>query len=260
MNLNSHESMPRRGKTRQILGVNFFTDTRDAAITQAMQGGLAVWPSGPGLGVDLIRSQTYRDALVAADMVLVDSGALFLFWRLFTGEWIQKHSGLTFLRAILQQADFKQPGAVFWVMPSEDDQQRNLRWLESQGLYSSPEDCYVAPFYRPDAIVDNLLLQKIESRRPRIVMIAIGGGVQEQLGHFLRRDLSYRPSIFCLGAAIAFLTGGQAKIPVWADELLLGWLLRVVYSPRRYAKRYWQAWGLFPKLWRYREKMPPLRE
>ncbi len=50
--------------------------------------------------------------------------------------------------------------------------------------------------------------------------------MQERLGYALRKQLSYKPAILCLGAAIAFLSGGQANIPNWADRLMLGWLFR----------------------------------
>ena len=49
------------------------------------------------------------------------------------------------------------------------------------------------------------------------------------------------PSILCTGAAIAFLTGGQATIPKWADRLYLGWLFRILQSPSKYFYRYLQA-------------------
>ena len=39
------------------------------------------------------------------------------------------------------------------------------------------------------------------ARKPKVVMMAIGGGVQERLGYALRRQLSYKPAILCLGAA-----------------------------------------------------------
>ena len=52
---------------------------------------------------------------------------------------------------------------------------------------------------------------------------------------------SQLPAILCTGAAIAFLTGGQATIPKWADRLYLGWLFRILQSPRKYFYRYLQA-------------------
>ncbi len=224
-----------------------------------MEGGLVVAPSGPGLAVDLVNSQAYRDAVSSADLVLVDSSALVLFWRLFSGVKLSRISGLMFLREFLRQEELKAPGAVFWVMPSGEEARRNAGWLQSRGFRSSPGDFYVAQFYGGGALADPELLAIIESRKPRVVMLAIGGGVQERLGHFLVQRLSYRPGVLCLGAAIAFLNGGQARIPAWADTFMIAWLVRVLSSPRRFAGRYWKAWALFPLLWRNRERMPPLR-
>jgi UDP-N-acetyl-D-mannosaminuronic acid transferase (WecB/TagA/CpsF family) len=78
------------------------------------------------------------------------------------------------------------------------------------------------------------------------VILNVGGGVQEQLGCWPKQRLSYTPAIVCTGAAIAFITGGQASIPPWADRLYLGWLLRILSNPRSYTKRYVQALALVP--------------
>jgi len=83
-----------------------------------------------------------------------------------------------------------------------------------------------------------------------------GGGTQERLGAYLKQNLSYRPSIHCIGAAIAFLSGDQVHIPVWADRLYLGWLYRCISEPRRYVPRYWDARKLVYLLIRYRERLP----
>lgn len=254
-----HAAQPVTGKRRRILGINFFNGPRSEAAEQAMQGALLVFPAAPGLAIDLVESQAYRDALTAADVVMVDSAALVLFWRALTGERLNRCNGLMFLRMFLPRQALKEQGASFWVMPSEEESRRNLAWLEGQGFRISPEDVYVAPHYGAGAITDERLLRQIESRNPKVVFLAIGGGVQERLGHYLKQRLSSRPGIVCIGAAIAFLTGGQANIPAWTDAYMLAWLVRILYSPRRYTKRYWKAFGLFPLLWKNREKMPPLR-
>jgi exopolysaccharide biosynthesis WecB/TagA/CpsF family protein len=250
---------PQGGRTSRILGIDFFSGPIDSAIARAMRGGLVLAPSAPGLSDDLVHSQAYRDAVADADLVLVDSSALTLFWRLFTGESLRRISGLMFIREFLRQPELKEPGAVFWVMPSDEEARRNIAWLAEQGFRSTHEDYYVAPRYGTGAIADEALLAFIDARRPRVVLLAIGGGVQERLGHLLKQRLPRGTSILCLGAAIAFLTGGQARIPAWADTIMLAWLVRVLHSPRRFARRYWKAWALFPLLWTNREKMPPLR-
>jgi len=68
--------------------------------------------------------------------------------------------------------------------------------------------------------------------------------------------LSYLPAIHCIGAAIAFLSGDQVHIPVWADSFYLGWLFRSISEPTRYIPRYWDARKLLPLMARYRDRLP----
>ena len=262
--------------TRRILGVNFFTGSLDLAVELALSGieveafpkairentqnaFLVVAPSAPGLAVDLVKSDSYRNALTTSEMALTDSGFMVLLWLALTGEKLPRHSGLKFIRAVLQRPELKNPGAVFWIMPSADEAARNRKWLVSEGFPVSDEDIYLAPKYPPvGALADLELLGRVKFRRPRLIVMGIGGGVQERLGLWLRERLDHHPSILCLGAAIAFLTGGQANIPPWADRLMLGWLLRLLSAPRRFWRRYWEALQLAPLIWRYRDKLPPL--
>ena len=106
---------------------------------------------------------------------------------------------------------------------------------------------------------DPALLDRLDLLRPQHVIATIGGGTQERLGLYLKRNLSYLPAIHCIGAAIAFLSGDQVYIPVWADKLYLGWLFRSVAEPRRYIPRYWAARKLFMLMIRYRDDLPALR-
>ncbi len=221
---------------------------------------LVVAPSAPGLAVDLVQSTAYREALTTADLVLTDSGYMVLLWRAFTGEKLPRHSGLKFLRAVLARPELKEPGAIFWVMPSSEEDVRNRSWLNAQGFPTTQEDTYIAPHYGSGGIEDCELLRRIEARRPKVVILAIGGGVQERLGFALRKQLkSCQPGILCLGAAIAFLTGGQANIPPWADKLVLGGLLRLLRNPRKFWRRYWEALPLAALIWNQRERLPALR-
>lgn len=252
------------GKSRhrvRILGVDFFTGATADAVAAAWHGGaLVLAPSGPGLAVDLVKSAAYREALTGAELNLTDSGLMLLMWRLKTGRKLPRLSGLGFLRALLATPDAKAAGAMFWVMPSEAEQAVNLRWLNASGIAATREDCYVAPCYGAGAIEDPDLVSRVRNRRPRVVIVCIGGGVQERLGWSLRTALDgdeNRPGIVCIGAAIGFLSGTQVAIPRWVDRWMLGWLWRIVSSPGRYAPRYWGALRLIWLTLRYGEEAPP---
>lgn len=249
---------PAPGPFRRILGVNFFVGTLAQATDLALAGGLVVAPSAPGLADDLVRSPSYREALSTADLAITDSGFMVLLWKKLTGEMLPRHSGLALIRSVLAREELKAPGAIFWVMPSAAEAARNLAWLRAQGFATTEDDVYLAPLYAPGPIEDAPLVARLRERRPRVIMLAIGGGVQERLGLALRAALPGRPAILCLGAAIAFLTGGQVPIPPWADRLFLGGVFRLASNPRRFWRRFWVARRLAPLLRRYRDRLPDL--
>ena len=117
---------------------------------------------------------------------------------------------------------------------------------------------YLAPLYRGE-IGDEALLQAIRDRQPRHIIVTLGGGTQERLGFYLKRNLHPVPAIHCIGAAIAFLSGDQVHIPMWADRLYLGWLFRCLSEPARYVPRYWSARKLVGMMLRYRDRLPVAR-
>ena len=119
----------------------------------------------------------------------------------------------------------------------------------------SEKDLHLAPFYGAETR-DPELLMKLEQRRPKHVVLGVGGGTQEPLGLYLKRNLSFRPAIRNFGAAIGFLSGDQVRIPVWVDELGLGWLWRSAWNPKRFGRRYWDARSVAALIVRYRDRLP----
>jgi len=245
---------------QRILGIEFSDLPLEELVDQALKGGLTVVPSGPGLAVDLRHNEEYQKALATADTVIADSGAMALFWRLFRGRRIRRISGLRFLSSLLQQSALHDPGATFWVHPSECQQLKNRKWLLDQGLPLADEDNYVAPMYPEYRLSDKKLWDQLSQRNPKAIILCIGGGVQERLGWWIREQYRVNkrncPAIICTGAAIGFLSGNQVHIPAWADRMYLGWLIRCLSEPRRYLPRYWSAVPLAYRIFRYKAEHP----
>jgi UDP-N-acetyl-D-mannosaminuronic acid transferase (WecB/TagA/CpsF family) len=246
------------GSSCRILGIEFFCGTAREAINRMRKGGLLVVPAAPALK-DLSHNGPYREALLNADMAITDSGFMVLIWNLVQRQKIARLSGLEYLRQLLREPDVRKPGNTLWIMASPQSAARNLAWLEGQGI-AVPEECiYLAPLYR-GSIDDPDLLRRLEQVKPGHVIVTVGGGTQERLGLYLKRNLSYLPAIQCIGAAIAFLSGDQVRIPMWADKLYLGWLFRTLSEPGRYLPRYWDARHLLNIMLTYRNELPPLIE
>lgn len=246
---------PRMPDQRTILGVRFFVGTAPEAVERIRGGGLLVVPAAPALK-DLGTQALYREALLNADLAIADSAYMVMIWNGLQGDSIRRLSGLEYLRELLRQPEVRHPGGALWVMAGRQSAERNLAWLRSQGI-EVPETCvYVAPIYASEEIEDMGLVERIQELRPHHVILTLGGGTQERLGFYLKRSLNYLPAIHCIGAAIAFLSGDQVRIPRWADRMYLGWLFRSISDPRRYVPRYWGARKLLYLLVRYRDRLP----
>jgi len=239
---------------RQILGVNFFVGEAGRAIELLANGGLLVVPAAPALK-NLSHDHAYREAIVQSDVALADSSLMVIVWNCLRRDKIRRLSGLEYLVELLTRPEVREPGGAFWIMAGQASARTNVVWLRQQGIEVLPEDVYLAPIYQ-GTIEDEPLLQAIRDRRPRHIVVTLGGGTQERLGFYLKRNLQPLPAIHCIGAAIAFLSGDQVHIPMWADRFYLGWLFRCVSEPGRYVPRYWAARKLIGLMLHYRERLP----
>ena len=239
----------------RILGIRFFSGDVQQAVTLAAHGGLIVFPSAPVL-VELPHDVESQRALSGADLAITDSGLMVLLWRYLKGDRLERVSGLAYLKQLMSLTDVRTPGKTFWIMPSDRALSLCQQWLREQGIDYRSEDFCVAPVYAPGRLSDAELAARLEPKAPRHIVIGLGGGTQERLGLYLKQTLPNNPSIHCIGAALAFLTGDQAPIPQWADRLFLGWLCRCVSNPARFVPRYWRARHLVGLVLKYGSEMP----
>lgn len=251
--------------TESVLGVHFFAGDVHAAVERMVRGGLLVVPAAPALK-DLQTQPAYRQALLEADLVIPDSAFMVLVWNHVIAPRLRRPklhrvSGLKYLRALLERPEVRAQGSTFWIMAGQRSAALNLSWLARQEIGVPESHVYNAPMYgaaEEGELTDPALLSVLHELRPAHIVVTLGGGTQERLGLYLRRHLRYTPGIHCIGAAIAFLSGDQVAVPVWADRLYLGWLMRVMDEPRRYGPRYWAARNLMQLMLRFGNALPPL--
>jgi UDP-N-acetyl-D-mannosaminuronic acid transferase (WecB/TagA/CpsF family) len=241
-----------------ILGVTYFNGSVEAVVKAGSSAGLVVVPSAPVI-VRMQEDTAHRESILNADLAVIDSGLMVLCWRFLTGERLVRVSGLAYLQALLGDPAFRALDDVAWIMPGAVALDTNLHWLQQAGHRTTREDCYVAPQYASAGPLEDLeLLNWVKARKPSHLIIALGGGVQERLGWYLKREGGHKMGIHCIGAAIGFISGEQTHIPVWADRFYLGWLFRSLFEPRRFIPRYFKAARLIRLLARYKHRLPPL--
>lgn len=184
-------------KSIQILGIPIYSGNVKECYEQLNKdGGLLTAPSGPGLA-NIPHDQVYYESVLNSDIIIPDSGYMVLVWNLLSREKLKRLSGLEFINYFVEAYPKEKEQRLMLVNPTPAEQQANLTYLNSIGISCTEQDCYIAPFYQAGQVKDEVLLQLIESRRPRWVLINIGGGTQEILGAYLKENLSYLPALIC---------------------------------------------------------------
>ena len=214
-------------------------------------GGLVLIPSGPGLA-SLNSEKNYHHALMDGDFVIFDSGYFCLLLRFIKKINVKKFSGYKFLKSFLNKRRYKKDLNFFLVEPNSDIAKINFNYFKKNNLFLNIGDQYISPIYNKENIYDDHLLRIIMKKKPKIILINLGGGIQEILGSYLKKNLEYKPIIICSGAAISFLTKQQANISPIVDKLYIGWLNRIFFNPKEYIGRYIKALKLIKLVLRNR--------
>ena len=222
-------------------GIRFLNgDYKDIKI-EFNKGGLMVVPAAPALNI-INKNKSYFEALQKSRFALLDSGYFCLLLKFIKNIHVKKFSGLKFLRCFLFDKTINKK-KLFLINPTKEDSDMNKAYLKKIGININ-DNYYNAPIYNSNNIKDNYLIKILKNKKPRYIIINLGGGTQEPLGQYLITKLNFKTSIFCTGAAISFLTERQAKIPEFFDYIYLGWLFRTLYNPKAFAKRYFKSLSL----------------
>ena len=182
-----------------IFGIKFFDINFDQFI-KLKQKGLIVFPAAPAL-CDINENKIYYQSLKNADIALFDSGYLVLLLRILKGLNISKFSGYKFLNFFFKHIKNQK---IFTVETDKKNAMINKNFLKKFKIQTKQFQ-YIAPFYKRNiSIEDATLLKILNKKKPKIILINLGGGIQEVLGSYLKNNLNYKPLIICTGAAISF--------------------------------------------------------
>jgi UDP-N-acetyl-D-mannosaminuronic acid transferase (WecB/TagA/CpsF family) len=231
-----------------LFNIRFLDANFSEIFNELEKGGSMVVPAAPALGT-IDTDKSYHQSLIDSHFAIFDSGFLCIALLLLKRVKVKKISGLAFMREFLNRINKFPNESIFLIDPTAEDSAANKGLVATYGYQLNSSHQYVAPVYKSVEIEDFELLNILSALKPKYIVLNLGGGVQEKLAAYLHRNLkTYNPSIICTGAAIAFLTGRQAKIPDIIDKLYLGWLARCISNYKRFVPRYIQGFKIAPML------------
>jgi UDP-N-acetyl-D-mannosaminuronic acid transferase (WecB/TagA/CpsF family) len=205
-----------------------------------MKGGYLVAPAASALS-RILENKIYHQSLIHSNIAIFDSGFFCILLRIFKFEKVEKLSGYKFLNKFLEKKEIKRK-KILCIDPTKNDSFINKNFLTK--LKFKDVSNYTAPIYKKGMINDSKLIKKINKIKPEIILINIGGEIQEILAYYIYKKIKFKTTIICTGAAIGFLTGSQAPINNFIDKIYLGWLLRILYNPRLFFLRTIKSFNL----------------
>ena len=211
--------------------IKFYSGNYDQIKHEFDKGGVLVAPAASALA-NIDTDKQYYSSLKNSKIAILDSGFFCILLRIFRFQKVKKLSGFLFLKTFLD--NFKNQQKILFIDPSKKSNILNIKFLKSKKIINFKT--YIAPNYNKK-FFDLKLLNLINNYKPKYIVINIGGGSQEPLAIYINKNIKYKVSIMCTGAALAFMTGEQAPINKFIDKIYLGWLTRIIWNPKLYLGR-----------------------
>ena len=205
--------------------------------------GLFIFPAGPALAT-IEKSNEYYKSIQKADFVFFDSGFFVLLLKIFKNINVNKFSGYKFLNLFFTYLKKNKKKSVFCIDPNLKFSKSNKFFFKNLGIQKIYN--YLAPKYNSNNLSDKKLLNLLKKVKPNFILTNIGGGTQEVLGLYIKKNLKFKTTILCTGGAISFFTGDQAPINSFIDKFYLGWFIRLIFNPLVFFKRYVFGLRLIP--------------
>ncbi len=198
--------------------------------------------------VQLRGNELFQATYHEASLVVADGLPLVLAGRVLGKAIPERVAGSDLVPALFAAVNSQQPMSVFLLGAAPGVAQRAALHIESTwpdvriaGLYSPPLG------FEHDERENQLILDKIHSANPDILIIGLGAPKQELWVHAHYHQLRAKVAI-CAGATIDFLAGEKKRAPRWAQKLGLEWCHRMLSDPRRLVGRYARDAWVFPQL------------
>jgi len=191
--------------------------------------GYLVAPAASSL-INIEKDNHYLKALQKSSVAILDSGFFCLLILFLKLKQVKKFSVFEFINLFLHDENLKR-FKILSLEPSIRILKLNKYFLQSKSFKFKKH--YLCPIYKQDLFYDKKLINLIIKYKPKIIIINIGGGVQEKLALYIKNNSSWKTSIFCTGAALSFFsdTSNFFKINFLIDKLYLGWLVRSLNNP-----------------------------
>ena len=177
-----------------------------------------------------------RDYYGIADYIHIDGMALVLLGKLFRLPCKRKHrvTYADWVWSLIAKAS-KQGWRILYLGSKPGIADKGAQILQNK--YPGLQMVTVNGYFDPNSPENQVILNRINSYQPHILMVGMGMPRQEQwiLDNIEKIETN---AILPSGACIDYVAGAVATPPRWMGKLCVEWLYRLINEPKRLWKRY----------------------
>lgn len=196
--------------------------------------------------VHLRQRPEFRAAYRRARFVTADGFPIVVLSRLL-GTPISRTTGADLVEPVCKEAQAK--GLPIFLLGSND----HTLSLTARRLSERFRGLKVAGYYAPGPNFDpysseaDLAIENIRASGAKLCFIALGAPRQEVFAARCLDKLN-GTGMLCIGAALDFIAGTQARAPSLTQKMGLEWAWRMLREPRRLGPRYARCMAVVPRL------------
>ena len=228
----------------EFFKIKFINDNYQFIIKYLLKKkGYLVAPAASSLA-NIDKDNHYLKALQKSSVAIFDSGYFCILILLFKLKRVNKFSGFKFINFFLNDEN-KKNYKILSLESSIENLNKN-KYIFKQKKFKFIRQ-YLCPIYKQDLFHDKKLINLIINYKPKIIIINIGGGVQEKLALYIKNSSSWKTSILCTGAAMSFISDSSKFLNInnFYDKIYMGWLVRSINNPSFFYRRVLKSMRLF---------------
>ncbi len=229
-----------RQNTVTVLGYSVYAGTRDY-FADGVKGVVATL--NPHSYVIARRDEQFREALMAADLLIPDGTGIQLAAKVLRGRRIEKIAGSDLHEVIIESLG-RRGGSCFYLGSSEETLQKIRERLAAEhpslrvGTYSPP---FRETFTEEE---DRAMISAVNSFAPEALFVGMTAPKQEKWVHE-HRDRLNAPLICPVGAVFDFYAGTVRRSGEFWIRMGLEWLPRLLREPGRLWRRNFVSTPMF---------------
>jgi len=244
MNIKDEQRIPMLGVHIDDFSRQEFFDEAIRLVRQPEQFHYITTPNSE-MVLRSMHHESYRRAIIGADLVLLDGAGLNFASLVMNGHTIPRVTGTELTEYLIDSIKQKTLTVSSIMILRRADGLSSRQQIVNFFKEAIPETSVTIIDVNPQVVDIDSIAHEVEKVAPQLIFCGLGNPYQEEILATLSKKISTQTVALAHGGALDFIIGTQKRAPKIFQKVGLEWLWRLIKQPWRY-KRIYNAVIKFP--------------